>query len=299
MDERFSRLLACLPPAVRREILRISAGQGNFLCRLFEIRLRAGRVAALTLDGRTLPLSVIATPEEVRATFRAFCAQSVYAHSESLRDGFLTYEGFRIGVAGRAVYDGGRVSGIGEVSSLCIRIPHAVRGAGDTAREVFFRLGGREGILVYSPPGVGKTTLLRDLGLSLSCGHAPLRVALVDTRGELLDENAPVTCQIDVLTGYPLALGIEIATRTLAPDVILCDEIGSYAEAEAILTAQGCGVPIVASAHAGGVDELLARPPIRLLHENAVFGAYIGICAAPEGYRYTVDYRTPPRKRRE
>jgi stage III sporulation protein AA len=82
---------------------------------------------------------------------------------------------------------------------------------------------------------------------------------------------------LDVLAGYPRDLGIEIAVRSLAAEVVLCDEIGSVSDAEAILAAANCGVPIVATAHARTVKEILLRPPLRRLHDARIFSAYAGL----------------------
>ncbi|MBQ8859338.1 MAG: hypothetical protein IJ012_06055 [Clostridia bacterium] len=281
--------LACLPEGLWREIERLGEGYGDFYQRLFEVRLRAGHHAALTVDGRSLPLAYRASAADVAATLSALCAHSVYAHKDTLREGYLYAFGCRVGVAGRAVTDGGRVVGIADVCALCIRIPHRIAGAGEVAVRAFRRMGCRRGVLIYSPPGVGKTTMLTDLAYTLSAGRDALRVAVVDTRGELYGEDAPAACQIDVLRGYPKAVGIEIATRVLAPQVIVCDEIGDTADAAAIFAAVGAGVPLIASAHADGLLALRARPPLRTLIEGGVFGAYIGIAREGDKYSYTVE----------
>ncbi len=228
----------------------------------------------------------------MRATLERLCGGSVYVYGESLRQGYLTVHGCRVGVAGRAVCEGGRVVGLADASSLCIRIPHRIEGAGRVAEQVFRALPARGGLLIYAPPGCGKTTLLRDLARRLSCGRDALRLALVDTRGELGEPPPPPDCQWDILRDYPLPVGIEIATRTLAPEVIVCDEIGSPEDAAAILQVQGCGIPLIASAHAGSYAELISRPPFRLLDEGGVFAAYLGICRLQDTYTYTVAWRT-------
>ncbi len=287
--ENYGQLLSCLPGGVCRELTRLAADNTDFADRLSEIRLRVGKYAAITYGGRNLLLSHIVTLAELSAVFERLSRGSLYRFRESLLLGYLTAFGCRIGVGGRAVTEDGSIVGMGEVFSLSIRIPHSIPGAGAVGERVFRRLGGRRGLLAYSPPGVGKTTFLRDLAARLSLGPRALRVAVVDARGELYDGRLSPAAQIDYLFGYPLAAGIEIATRTLSPEVIVCDEIGSYEEAEAVLSVIGAGVPILASAHAGDMKELLSRQPIRLLHEVGVFSAYIGIARTETGYRYTVD----------
>ena len=284
MKEHDLPIFSCLPAHVRQMLGHMQDGQANFLDRLSEIRLRCGHHVCLTLDGQNTPLPLLCTKEALSETLLALCGGSLYAHAESLRQGYLFSCGCRVGVAGRAVWDHGVGSGIAEITSLCIRLPHRVPGAGRVAEQVFRRLGCSAGLLVYSPPGGGKTTLLRELASELSRGSDPRRVALIDSRGELYDDRFSPACQVDVLRGYPLALGIEVATRTLAPQVLICDEIGSMEEAEAILSVQGCGVPLIASAHARNLPELLSRPPIARLVRHHVFSAYIGIFRRADGF---------------
>lgn len=287
-EARFFHILACLPPRLRQLLSRMREGQADLLWRLAEIRLRAGHQVALTLDGGNVPLPITMTEGDVTDTLAALCGGSLYAHGNALRGGYLSVHGCRIGVAGRAVYDERGVSGMAAVSSLCIRLPHSVPDAGRVAVETFRLLGCRRGLLIYSPPGGGKTTLLREFARTVSAGASACRTAIVDTRGELYDEAFPPACQVDVLRGYPLATGIEMATRTLSPQVIVCDEIGSTQEAETLLSVKGCGVPIVASAHAETAEELLARPPIAMLVAGGVFAAHIGIFRRAHTFFYRV-----------
>ena len=290
LDERacYEAMLACLPLAVRRELAAIERGRADLFATLSEIRLRAGRVSSLTVGGKNLPLAARVTASDTENALRLFCRDSVYAYSETLCEGYLRLQGgYRVGVAGVAVREGRRVVGVRAVSALCIRVPHRIAGAGRVALETFRSMGCTQGLLIYAPPGVGKTTLLRDLAVMLSEGREALRVAVVDTRGELCGTEG-ICGMIDVLEDYPKALGIEIATRTLSPQAVICDEIGDYDEADSILAVQSSGVPLIASAHGDSLEGVLMRPAISLLDRAGVFGAYIGIQRKKGVYSYTV-----------
>ena len=131
--------------------------------------------------------------------------------------------------------------------------------------------------MIYAPPGEGKTTLLRSVAAEMSRGDSPWRVALIDSRGEIFAGMERAELSMDVLTGYPRAKGVEIALRTMNPQLIVCDEIGEEEEAEAILRAGGAGVPFLATAHGGVLPQMLARSSIRRLHEARIFEDYVGI----------------------
>lgn len=280
-SERFQRLLFTLPPRLSREICRIGKSDGTLEKRLSEIRLRRHRPASLTLPEKSLVLPVSCTEAELSDTLSVFCRGSLYAYRDSLTEGFVTTkDGYRVGIAARAVTEGDRVTGIREVSGLCIRVSHEVKGAGQAAAELFFRLGGRAGVLVYSPPGVGKTTLLCDLAVSLSSGKHPLRVAVIDERGELSSEGGVL---LDILVGFPKPVGMGIALRTLSPEVMLCDEIGNDREASAILEMQNAGVPLIATAHAASLSEVLRRPPLKRLIDGGVFQGFLLLSRTENG----------------
>ena len=290
MPSAYETVLSFLPRAVKEALLRVAAGSFHFESRLSEIRLRAGRVCSLTVDGRNLPLGVYTSPRELEQVLHACCRGSVYAFSESLREGFLHIGACRVGVAGRAVIEAGTVVGVDAVTSLVFRMPHRVRGAADTAVRVFEELGGKQGILVYAPPGVGKTTLLCDFAAQLSLGVRARRVAVIDSRGELGGLLGDKDALVDILSEYPKAEGIEIATRTLSPEVIICDEIGGFEEAQSILSVQSCGVPLVASAHGDSFLSVRSRAPVRMLLECGIFGACLGIFKQGGRYEYKVEY---------
>ena len=254
-----------------------------------ELRLRRGRTASLVVAGENLPLPFVLSGAEMDALLLTLCAGSLYAHHDTLKEGYLMLgEGIRVGVGGRATVQDGRITAITEVTVLAIRLPHRPQAVGAEIVALFEELHGTRGILLYAPPGVGKTTVLRGVATQLAGGAHPRRTAVIDTRGEL----GPLQGEgllLDLLSGYPRGRGIGIAARTLRAEVMVSDEIGDLGEAQEIVAAHIGGVPLIATAHAFGVRELLARPGMRLLHEARVFGAYVGITRETGRFCYRYD----------
>ena len=257
-----------------------------------EVRVRCGKAASLTLFSGNLMLQSVVSRLEIDSMMQELCDGSLYAHSEEICKGYLTLEnGVRVGLCGRAAVESGRVIGVYSVSCLNFRIPARYERVGLAVGDIFSSVRADGGVLVYSPPRIGKTTLLRNVAQRLSSGAKPLRVAVIDTRGEIAPFLDSQHLCIDILSGYPKPAGIEIAARTLGSEVIVCDEIGDTEEAKAIVAAQNNGVPFIATAHAGDIDSLLRRPQIRMLHEARVFCRYVGISRRGfgEDYRYAVN----------
>ena len=248
-----------------------------------EIRMRAGRRCSLVVSGKNVMLDTVLERGEIESVLEGMCQGSLYAFSETINQGYISLpDGVRVGVCGRAGCEGGRIIGIYEISSLSVRIPHRSRPLGAEICRLLESFDRTSGVLVYSPPGIGKTTLLRSVAVMLSSGGwregaDPLRCVVIDTRGELSFASEGRDLCLDVLSGYPRRQGIEIATRCLNAEVIICDEIGDYEEAMSLVASHNCGVPLIASAHAGSVEQLLSRTGLRLLHEARIFGAYVGL----------------------
>ncbi len=263
-------------------------GEGSFV---EEIRLRADRCATLTVGAQNIPTRVRLSEHELSSLLVRLCGGSLYAYSDTIREGYITLPGgIRVGIAGRAICEENRVIGVSEIDSLCIRLPHRHGQVGSPICRLLRHMrqsdGEARGVLIYAPPGVGKTTLLRGVAATMASPPDPWRTVVIDTRGELGFEVDGGDLCLDILHGYPRARGVEIATRTLSAQLMICDEIGDVEEAMALISSHHGGVPLVASAHAGTVDELLRRTGIRLCHEARLFGAYVGILRAPRGGDY-------------
>lgn len=266
-----------------------------------EVRIRTGKCASVTSGRQNILLESVLGRAEVDVIFDRICDNSLYAHADTISRGYVTLDGgIRVGIVGRASVSDGSVIGVYEISGLCFRLPRHIPRVGAPVCELLRKFGGGAGVLVYSPPAEGKTTLIRAVATQMSSGEDAWRVSVIDSRGELGFALEGEGLCVDVLTGYPRALGIEIASRCMNAQLIVCDEIGGVDEAQAILAAQNCGVPLLATAHAGSMEGLMRRTGIRLLCESGVFGAYVGIRRRTDksDYLYTVtevkdDFQTP------
>lgn len=215
----------------------------------------------------------IASVSDVLECFNIACGYSVYSHLNEIKEGFITINGgHRVGISGTAVVCGGDIQNIRNVSTVSIRLSRQIKRCAESIANDVLKSAG--GLLLCGSPASGKTTMLRDMARLLSTEYGG-RVALIDTRGELASVYNGVPQNdiglSDVLDLYPRTQGIEQAIRSLSPEFIICDEIGSKDDANAILQGVNCGVRFVASMHAGNMDELQRRKNISEIISTGAF----------------------------
>jgi len=201
------------------------------------------------------------------------CDYSVQTHRDQLSQGYITVKGgHRAGICGNAVRDtAGKIINFSDISTIRLRIARNIVGVADQFKAYFLGQNADtlRSLLIAGAPGTGKTTILRDIANAISNARYGrfFAVSAADERGELSPEG--ICC--DVIRNMPKAEAILLAVRNLRPDAVLCDEIGTTAEASALTEVVNSGVAVYASIHAGSAAELLLKPQMYILSENKVF----------------------------
>ncbi|MBQ8389594.1 MAG: stage III sporulation protein AA [Oscillibacter sp.] len=288
--ERFDRAAAILPSRLRRLALALPEADR---ARAEEVRLRAGRKMTILLPEGEREVEAVVEPEELETLCDLATEFSRYAAVETVRRGYISVSGgFRVGLCGTAVMKEGANTNLKDLSSAAIRIGREQKGIGaEVAAELFWE-GRYQNTLLLSPPGGGKTTLLRDLVRILSDGG--LRLSLIDERGEVavMHRGEPpmdVGKRTDVLEECPKAIAIPMVLRAMNPQVIAVDEITAREDIRAMTMAAGCGVGLLATAHAESAEELAGKPLYRELLETKVFAKAVCIRRSPTGRSYEVE----------
>lgn len=291
MDEYY-RVIRSLPAWLAHPLERLPPQLAG---RVHELRLRTGHSIVLTISGAPTLLQELpecpAALRELRLTalqmeeiLYALCGGSVHTHQTELAQGYVTAPGgCRAGIAGRyAVRDGQLV--LQRVTSINFRIARKVPLELPPELQSILQKGGFTGLLVAGEPGSGKTTLLRQTAAEL--GRIGRTTAVADERGELFPEAfGPAPPGVDVLAGVPKEAAVQMALRTLSPQVILLDELGGTEESAALEQGFFGGADFIASVHASGMEDLCRRPQVQYLLQRGMIRCVVllqGRCSPGE-----------------
>lgn len=265
---------------------------------LQEIRLRAYRPLIVHANNQSFYLTnqgyftkssqkvVTITSKDILETLEIISDYSLYAYEEELKNGYITVKGgHRVGVVGKAVTENRKVRTLRNISGLNIRIAHEIKGCAN--KVLPFIIDKRSNIhntLIVSPPKCGKTTLLRDMIRQLSNGYRGMKVDLnigvVDERSEIAGcyKGVPqkdVGLRTDVLDACPKAEGMIMLLRSMSPDIIAVDEIGSQDDLYAIEQILNAGVRLICTVHGYSLEDIKRKDILNKLLDEGVFGRLI------------------------
>lgn len=246
----------------------------NIYCeRIEELRMRRGKPLCIFMDGEcfiigengiatTLDEAYTVTEKDIEYTLLNITDGSFYTYENEIKNGYVTIDGGnRVGLAGRAVEDENGNMCIREIFSLNFRFARQIKSCG--AEAVQFIKEGKKiyNTIVVSPPGCGKTTLLREIARIIS--NSGFKVCVVDERNEICAMQSEKTYDVgintDVYSGFSKKEGISMAIRCLSPQIIIADELGRKEDFDAVCFASNSGVASVCSIHAKNFDDIVKK----------------------------------------
>ncbi len=253
-----------------------------------EIRLRANKPIVLSIKGKriflgekgvtsnlneAIKISKIAIEDII---FRA-SECSIYSVNEQIKKGFIVMDGgIRLGLGGDLIQEGNIVKTMTNFNSINLRIPHEIK---NCSLEVFDYLMADNFVyntLIIAPPGAGKTTLLRDFICQLSERNYAFNVLVLDERGELdIGKINSLGNFTDKISFAKKSIGFENGIRSLSPNLIVTDELGTKEDVDSIIYAVNCGVNVMASIHCENIDSLFKKPFIDKLLNDKCFNRYV------------------------
>lgn len=255
---------------------------------LEEIRVRNNLPLILKIGQADKILDYKISTEDINYIFQKICENSVYSYQKQIANGFITVQGgHRVGIVGTAVLDqNDKVINFNYISGLNFRISRQIIGCSNQIiNEIFNNEGSIYNTLIISQPGMGKTTLLRDIVRNISNGISEfngMNVAVIDERGEISATYKGIMqndlgIRTDVINDIPKYIGMKMAIRSMAPKVLVADEIGNSEDSNAIKYAMCAGVKGIFTAHGNSIEDIKRNPEISDLLEDKIFEKVINI----------------------
>lgn len=283
----FGEVLDYFPLKVKTEIIDFIKAK-NIEDEIEEIRFRINKKISLKVGQDIVLINYILSSQEMQVIFENICEKSVYSYTKQIANGFITIKsGNRVGLTGSAVIENEKVINLNYISSLNFRIARQIKDVSvpflkyiiDIQNNTIFNT------IIGSPPGSGKTTILRDLTRKISDGieeinFKPKICGLVDERGEIaaMYKGIPqndIGKNTDVITNIEKSTGINMLLRSMSPQIIICDEIGTKEDVLAIQKATLSGTKGIFTAHCSSAQELLINNNLKPIFENKLINRII------------------------
>lgn len=263
---------------------------------LEEIRFRTGKPIVLKINSKDKIINYIVSSEELLKILQLVCENSIYSYQHQISEGFVTIKGgHRVGISGSCVIENGKVININYINSLNFRIARQVVGASNEIIKYILNIekNNVKNTLIVSPPGAGKTTILKDISMQISSGinklnFEAINTGIVDERGEIaaLYKGIPqnnIGMKVDVLDNVSKGIGMKMLVRSMSPQVIIADEIGGQEDVEAINYVMCSGCKGIFSAHGEKIEDLYLNIFLKQLLIGHVFEIIIFLDSNEKG----------------
>ena len=303
MNKLSDEIVNSLSISLREKIKKISMDNIN----IEEIRLRSQKPLILNANNKDYFYNLnsnkldtkmdnpyIVSKEDVEQTFQIICKYSIHSFIDDIKKGFITLRGgHRVGLVGKVIVEDGQVKNIKHISSLNIRVSREIIGCSNKVLPHIIKGDNQvNNTLIISPPQCGKTTLIRDIVRNLSDGNKEygfkgIKVALIDERNEISGSylgspQMDVGIRTDIIETCPKDLGIMMLLRSMSPNLIVTDEIGSIDEIKALYTALNGGISLITTVHGDSIEDIRNRKELSQLIEKDLFKKVI-ILSAKKG----------------